>query len=326
MLALPLFLFACILDSVSATGLRHDMEGDRRVEELYTVSSIMEWQIYTPQPYLFSTTETFYLQNIVSKFFEREIKQSPIFTDQHIYVVDLKVKDQYVDVSNVQSVLIVYVQITHGGKTIEDFPDMLSNTMNNDEDERLLEILMQNGFYRDSSISSTMTFISDRDSTLIGKTEDKFEIIIFISLLIICSFLAVTSVVMLCKSDCFSRKAGKRSSVPDLKLAATHSMSFDDMDSPTGVIGAKERCEKDMIITPERGIRQGCEETPMSQESNFTGVASVYSTTSSRAPLGIVSMATLKNMMMSPNKRNHTTIALYNVGLDDDSQEENSHK
>ena len=61
----------------------------------------------------------------------------------------------------------------------------------------------------------------------------------------------------------------------------------------------------------------------MSQDSNVTCAKSIYSTTSSKAPLGILSMKNLKSMIVSP-ERQRNTVALYDIAISEDENDDDT--
>lgn len=306
------------LDFVVGGSLR----AERRTGEVYSISSKVKWTVFTPNPSLFSTTEMYYLQQSASSFFEERIKESPQFDLQNIIRVDFQVKDQTIDTSAVQSTLMAEITMTYGGKVVNNFSDLLPSVVDNNQVEDLVTIFIRNGFYEETSTSANIKYQPDGYSELLADDEFTTYMIIFIVILTVSSVLALSAVIILCSSKCCNRHRGWRSDQRnELKLTITEESDEPPRpDSPPAVLGAQVQSNRrDVVITPQRGIHHEFEETPMSQDTNFTEAKTIYSTTSSKAPLGILSMNKLSKIMHSSSpQRQSKNIALYDVGLDDD--------
>jgi hypothetical protein len=286
----------------------------------------MKWTIFTPNPRLFSTTEIYYLQQDASTFFKDKIKESPLFQHQNVILVDFKLKNQSIDVNSVQTILSSEVDMTYTGKVMDNFSHILPLVMDNLEAEYLMRKFVQRDFFGPSTTTSSMKFEFNGDSSSIAEDGLGQTMIILMALFAFSSTLAVISMGILCCTKCCSKKRTKEieSEVPDLKLKQTKTEESDHPASPPGILGAfvnqTGEAISQAIITPQRGIHHEFEDTPMSQDSNLTEAKSIYSTTSSKAPLGILSMTNLKKILASPQRKT-TAVALYNVGLDDSDVE-----
>lgn len=262
----------------------------------------------------------FYLQKSASSFFDERIKSSPEFKDENVIFVDFKLKDQAAEIGKVQSTLIGEITMTYAGKTLDNFSEVLPLVINNPEAEYLLRTLVQNGFFGPSSTSSSIKYDSKGKSLMIADYGyDKYTIIFF-ALITASSLLALCTLFYFCSTKCSimscTRETGK-----DRDLQITKTEESDGPLSP-GILGAYMQSDNQRaIITPQRGVQFQVEETPMSQDSNFSDTKSVFSTTSSKAPLGILSMGNLRKMMFSPERQKHSA-SLYNVGLDEEEVEE----
>ncbi len=259
------------------------------------------------------------MQKSASTFFQEKIKASDIFHDQSVLLVDYKLKDQIVNIGSVQMELTAEIVMTYSGKVLEDFPTMLSQAIGNEEIQYLIRSFVQDGFLGPSSTSSSVKYTSNGTSSVIHKEKfDKYTLL-FIVLISISSLLALTTFAILIASRC---RKGARTRCndfqTDIKVTSTEDT---EPISPPGILGAEiQRIEGDAVITPQRNIINTYDETPMSMGSNATEAKSTFSTTSSKAPLGIMSMNNLRNLMFSP-ERKKSTLALYDVGLNDDDDD-----
>ncbi len=286
------------------------------IKQIHSITSKVDWTIFTPNPRLFSTKELYYIQKTASTFFTERIKTSQEFKHQQVVQVDFKLKDQAVEAGKVQSLLTAEVTMTYTGKVLDNFSDVVPFAVNNAEVQYLLRTLVQGGFFAPSSTSSSIKYSFDGKSSIISNSGlDKYKII-FIVLITMSGMLALTALLVLFTSNCCrcGQQRRRRKEQTDLKITKTE--DSDDPDSPKGVLGACKQTDGKSTLTPQRGILQMVEDTPLSQSSH-TG--SVYSTTTSKAPLGILSMQNLNKMLVSPEKQSHS-IALYNVGLDNDEE------
>lgn len=231
-------------------------------------------------------------------------------------LVDFKLKDQAVEVGKVQSLLTAEVTMTYAGKVLDNFSDVLPFAVNNAEVQYLLRTFVQGGFFAPSSTSSSIKYSFDGKSSIVTNSGlDKYTII-FTVLITISGMLALTSLVVLFTSKCCRCGQRRRTRQDHTDLKITKTEDSDEPVSPQGVLGACKQSDGKCTFTPQRGIQQMVEDTPLSQDSH---VESVYSTTSSKAPLGILSMENLKKILVSPENQSHS-IALYNVGLDNDEE------
>lgn len=281
----------------------------------------MDWTIFAPNPYLFSTTELFHVQKSASSFFEERIKNAPEFKDRNVILVDYRLKDQAVGIGMAQTILTAELSMTYRGKPIDNFSDILPLVVSNSESEDLLRSFVQNGFFDKSSSSSSIKydFIS-KSSIIADDSMDKYAII-FIVLLTISSVLVLSAIAVFTSSKCSQKKKSDDMFMSQTDLQITKTEESESPVSPPGVLGAYVKSNGHNLITPTRGINHDYEDTPMSQDSNVTCAKSVYSTTSSKAPLGILSMKNLKSMMVSP-ERQKKTVALYDIAISEDEHDE----
>jgi len=293
---------------------------ERQTAEVYSVTSNLQWTVYTPDPHLFSAPEIYYLERTASTFFQERIKESTQFEDQDVVLVDFKLKGQSVNIGNVQSILAAEVKMTYWGKIMNNFSDILPFVVGKNEAEFLLYLLVQEGFFGKTSTSSSVKYEFNGGSELIAESGIDRILIMFMVFLALSSILAITSLSILISSRCCRRNRMRQQ---DLKITRTE--ESDVPMSPNGILGANGKSDGSVIIiTPQRGIHHEYEDTPMSQDSEITGPRSIYSTTSSKAPLGIVSMNKLRQMMFSPGKPKNS-MALYDIDLNDErSLNENS--
>ncbi len=259
----------------------------------------------------------------MSSFFQERIKESPKFEDQDVIVVDYKLKDQSVDVGSVQSILSAEIKMTYGGKIVDNFSDILPFVVGNNEVEFLLFTLVQEGFFGKTSTSSSVKYEYSGTSTLIAESGTDRIMLIFIIFLALSCMLAICSISFLISSRCCrkrERASWRRNQNTQHDLKMTRTEESDEPISPNGILGANVKSDGLVMITPQRGIHHEYEDTPMSQDSEMTGAKSIYSTTSSKAPLGIVSMNKLRQMMFSPGKPKNA-VALYDIDLNEDDDE-----
>lgn len=262
------------------------------------------------------------MQKAASSFFEEKIKESTFFEGQNVIRIDYMLKDQYVDMRSVQTTLTGEIVMTYSGHVMDEFHTLLSMTVDNQEIEDLVRTYVQDGFFGQTTTSSSVKYDSNGDSLIIANSSDNY-MLVFIILISVSGFLALTTFVLLISSKCRSGARRRKLQQQDLKISRT--METEDPVSPTGsgILGANVQGVGDgnPIITPQRNIVNSHDETPMSMDSTMTDAKSLCSTTSSKAPLGIMSMNNLRKLMFSP-ERKKSTIALYNVGLDDDDDDD----
>jgi hypothetical protein len=270
---------------------------------------------------LFLAPGIFRLQKDASTFFQEQITNSPEFTNQDVILVDFKLKDQSVEAEKVRTVLTAELTMTYGGTVIDNFSDVLPLAISLTQVEYLLRSFVQKGFFEPSSTSSSIRFENTGASIMIANSGIDSYLIIFVVLLTISSVLAFSSIALICVKLLTQRKRRRSRAAEQLHygLKITETEESNELDSP-GVLGARVQSNGQVMITPQRNIRQGINETPMSQDSNMTA-KSIYSTASSKAPLGILSMNNLKKLIMSPQEKKHS-VALYNVGLDESDEVE----
>ena len=284
----------------------------------------MKWNIFAPKPHLYSTTQMYFMQDVASSFFQEKIRASDLFDDQNVILVDFKLKDQIVDVGSVQATLLAEIVMTYSGKVMEDFPSTLTSILDNETVESLVRKFVQDGFLGMSSTSSSVKYSSNNGSKVIANDSVDKYMIIFIVLITVSGVLALSTFTILISAKCRNDARRRSNNQRELKLAATTETEDPISPTGTGILGANiQRADGNAIITPQRNIVASYDETPMSMDSTFSDAKSAFSTTSSKAPLGIMSMNNLKKLMFSP-ERQKSTIALYNVGLDEDeSHDEN---
>jgi len=282
------------------------------LHQIYTVSSKLDWTIFTPNPYLFSAKELYYFEKTTTSFLADKINNSPYFNNQQVILIDFQLIDQLVESGKVQTVLAGEVTMTYGGKTLDSFSDLLPIVITDSDAQSLLNKFIQGGFFGPSSVSSNMKFDFNGSSFKIANNGLDSYAIVFAVLLTISGMLALASLTVF-----FSTKYNEwRQRQPDIMMITkTKTEDTEDPDSP-GVLGAHIKSNKDVVITPARNIHHQLQETPASEASVST-TKSVYSTTSSKAPLGIMSMGNLKHLFSPDGKK----FALYDVGLDDDDEE-----
>lgn len=300
------------------------VRGSRRTSQVYSVSSKVDWTIFAPNPYLFSTTELFYLQKSASSYFGEKIKNAPEFKDQNVILVDFKLRDQAVGIGKAQTVLTAELSMTYTDKVLNDFSDILTSVVSDSDSEDLLRTFVQNGFFDESSSTSSIKYAFIGNSSMIADDSmDKYTII-FISMLTMSSVLVLAAIAVFTSSKCSKSNLSNEIIQTQTDLQITKTQESEEPVSPTGVLGAHVKSNGHTLITPTRGIHHNYEDTPMSQDSNVTSVKSIYSTTSSKAPLGILSMKNLKSMIVSP-ERQKNTVALYDLAISEDESDYDIH-
>ena len=267
----------------------------------------MIWALFSPNPHIFSARELYDFETNTADFFSSSISASPSFTNQKIYVTDVDVIDQVIDVDRVQSSLDVKVTLTYAGQALDDVVPLFATLFDSETMEPLLNNLSRQGMLDESTTTASIDFSPGSPSGMITK-DDALDALVenrlSILLIAVGSILGVASITILCKL---------RNKKCDNEIKITRTEDTEESVSP-GVLGANNRrvSENDLSFTPQRGIYNEYEiETPMSERSDATEL-SPASTSVSVNPLGIVSMRKLRGMMYTPEKRQRND-SLYNM-------------
>jgi hypothetical protein len=267
------------------------------------VSFYLKWKVYTPNPFLYNSSELFQFERIFADYIDAIIKTSPTFTRNDIFSTNLEIRDQKISIDDVQSILDAQISVLYEGKKIEDFADILSTTMN-DEAENILGILIDAGFYQSSAISSSLILYSSDPTTLIASNTDNR--VLFVCLLIVTTllFLIATGIVLYALRE---RKANTQLQV----IRKIMTVDTDDSCSPSAAttrIGARA-VKIDHLRDP------AYEFDAKTNRMCFASPDASVSTYNSRNPLGIVRLNTLQDMMLTPKFKEHA-VSMYSVGLD----------
>lgn len=297
---------------------RSEKSTEHKKSTILSVSANINWELFSPNPHIFSARELYEFETNAANFFFSSISASSSFEKQDIYVTNFDVKDQVVDVDRVQSSLEAKVTLTYGGHPLDNFAPLLETLFDSETLEPLLNTLSRQGMLADSTTTASINFSPGSPSSVISKGNVLMDTTLFIVLIAVSSILGLASLIILCKlglcSFCFSR-CKFRSGHVDNEIKITRTEETEESASP-GVLGANNRhvSENDISFTPQRGIYNEYDiETPMSERSDATEISSASSSASVN-PLGIVSMSKLRGLMYTPEKRQKND-DLYNMDI-----------
>ena len=262
----------------------------------------------------------FDLEDGISKFISSEVRSSSTFANQELYAATFQAKEQSIDVNDYT--VLGEMSFIYGGTKQDNFAASLSKVVTNDVAENLLETLVQNGYFGNSSTLPKFNFQGIKTSTILSTTNNE---ILFICLIALVGVLIMTSFAILLSSvNCCRRKIHYEDHV--IKPSNTMETAINSPRNSPGQLGARKNIVPDdtdsaYAITPVRAeVRDPHSETPESQLSYRT-----EATNASRNPLGIMRLNTLNKVSLEPEKGKETK-SMYQITLHESDDEESAYE
>ena len=282
----------------------------------------MKWSIYAPNPTQFSTSEMFFLEKSVSQFFYNQIRSSPTFANQEVYMTNFDVKEQEVNKAAVYTVLRGEMSVLYGGTKQDNFAASLSKVVTNERAQNLLETLVSSGYFESSSMSSKIYFEDVESLTIVSTTNNE---ILFICLIALVGVLIMTSFSILLSSVNCRRRSIDEDQIQGIKPSNTMETAVNSPGNSPGKLGARRNVAPDdtesaYAITPVRCVSDPHRETPGSQISYRTEASNA-----SRNPLGIMRLNTLNKVALEPGKAKETK-SMYQITLHESDDEESAYE
>ena len=309
--------------------------------QLFTATSAFDWYI---QQYENATVlpkaESTKFEEIAGPFFFDEINKASIFDQFNVKVAVVQVNNQAAQVADKTLLIgsdITIIYSSDKNNQITEFSSKLEQVFIKEKMDSLLDLLKQGEVFNTQSSISGISFpVKENGSSVLPtpmETEEdnnaKINKIITIVAIVLMVLLLIASLTLVWISTgkkstgccCCKKRNRDQANKNEIKPSLTIETANSGDDSPEGILGAKKTYSdeenRDGSMTPKRPMYQEDYEctTPMSINSEITDTTH-YSDTS-RAPLGIVSMNKLDNMLATVpgefNRESSTNEILYQM-------------